>query len=161
MGSQRVRHDWMTFTSLGWEWKLTFSFPVATAELSKFAGILSVALSQNHLLGFENSSAGIPSPLLALFLVKQDQNLNKLLWVYYLNKIKNRSVHDWSLLVVCDSTQNHKILNLCVSYVLYDPFSIWLNFKDSFSYVVHIPLRINLWYRKLNDWLIFVASICL
>ena len=27
--------------------------PVATAEFSKFAGILSVALSQYHLLGFE------------------------------------------------------------------------------------------------------------
>ena len=27
--------------------------PVATAEFSKFAGILSAALSQNHLLGFE------------------------------------------------------------------------------------------------------------
>ena len=27
-----------------WEWKLTFSSPVATAEFSKFAGILSAAL---------------------------------------------------------------------------------------------------------------------
>ena len=32
---------------------LTFSSPVATAEFSKFAGILSAALSQHHLLGFE------------------------------------------------------------------------------------------------------------
>ena len=39
--------------SLDLEWKLTFSSPVATAEFSKFAGILSVALSQHHLLGFE------------------------------------------------------------------------------------------------------------
>ena len=30
--------------SLGTEWKLTFSSPVAPAEFSKFAGILSVAL---------------------------------------------------------------------------------------------------------------------
>ena len=29
----------------GLEWKLTFSSPVATAEFSKFAGILSAALS--------------------------------------------------------------------------------------------------------------------
>ena len=29
------------------------SGPVATAELSKFAGILSAALEQRHLLGFE------------------------------------------------------------------------------------------------------------
>ena len=35
------------------EWKLTYSSPVATGEFSKFAGILSAALSQHHLLGFE------------------------------------------------------------------------------------------------------------
>ena len=35
------------------EWKLTFFSPVATAEFSKFAGILSAALSQHHLSGFE------------------------------------------------------------------------------------------------------------
>ena len=39
----------------GLESKLTFSRPVATAEFSKFAGILSTALSQNHLLGFERT----------------------------------------------------------------------------------------------------------
>ena len=39
--------------SLGMEWKLTFSSPVATAEFSKFAGILSATLSQHHLWGFE------------------------------------------------------------------------------------------------------------
>ena len=38
--------------SLGLEWKLTFSSPVATAEFSKLANILSAALSQYHLLGF-------------------------------------------------------------------------------------------------------------
>ena len=50
------------------EWKLTFSSPVATAEFSKFAGILSVALSQHH-LRIWNSSTGILSPPLALFIV--------------------------------------------------------------------------------------------
>ena len=30
-----------------------FSSPVATAEFSKFTGILSAALSQHHLSGFE------------------------------------------------------------------------------------------------------------
>ena len=39
--------------SLGLEWKLTFSSLLATAEFSKFAGILSSVLSQHHLLGFE------------------------------------------------------------------------------------------------------------
>ena len=42
-----------TCHSLGLEWKLTFSSPVATAEFSKFAGILNAALSQYRLLGFE------------------------------------------------------------------------------------------------------------
>ena len=36
-----------------WDWKLTFSSPVATAEFSKFADILNVALSQRHISGFE------------------------------------------------------------------------------------------------------------
>ena len=39
--------------SLGFERKLTFSSPVATDDFSKFAGILSAALSQHHHLGFE------------------------------------------------------------------------------------------------------------
>ena len=40
---------------------------MATAEFSKYAGILSAALSQHHLSGFE--IAGISSPPLALFIV--------------------------------------------------------------------------------------------
>ena len=39
--------------SLGLKRKLTFSSLVATAEFSKFAGILSAALSQHHPSGFE------------------------------------------------------------------------------------------------------------
>ena len=39
--------------SLVLQWKLTFSSLVATAEFSKFARILSAALSQHHLSGFE------------------------------------------------------------------------------------------------------------
>ena len=39
--------------SLGLEWKLTFSSPVATAEFSKLVDIFIAALSQHHLLGFE------------------------------------------------------------------------------------------------------------
>ena len=43
---------------------------MATAEVSKFAGILSVALSQHHLLGFEIAQLEfIPSTPLALFIV--------------------------------------------------------------------------------------------
>ena len=40
---------------------------MATAEFSKFAGILSAALPQHHLLGFD--IAEVPSPPLALFIV--------------------------------------------------------------------------------------------
>ena len=43
---------------------------MATAEFSKFSGILSEALSQHHLSGFEIVSTGIPLPPLALFIVK-------------------------------------------------------------------------------------------
>ena len=39
--------------SQGLEWKLTFSSLGATAEFSKFCGILSAAPSQHHLSGFE------------------------------------------------------------------------------------------------------------
>ena len=39
--------------SLGLEWKLPFSSPVATDEFSKYAGILSATLSPHHLLEFE------------------------------------------------------------------------------------------------------------
>ena len=55
--------------SLELEWKLTFSSPVATAEFAKFAGILNVALSQHHFFRIWNSSTGIPSPPLPLFVV--------------------------------------------------------------------------------------------
>ena len=42
---------------------------LATPEFSKFAGILSVALSQHQSFRIWNSSTGIPSPPLALFIV--------------------------------------------------------------------------------------------
>ena len=40
--------------------KLTFSSPVATAELSKFVGILSAVLLQHHLSGFEIAQQDLP-----------------------------------------------------------------------------------------------------
>ena len=52
MGLQRVEHDF-TFTFFGIGMQMTFFTPVSTAEFSKFAGKLSAALSQHHLLGFE------------------------------------------------------------------------------------------------------------
>ena len=47
VGNLNILWHWI---SLGLEWKLTFSSPVATAEFSKFVGILSAALSQHHSL---------------------------------------------------------------------------------------------------------------
>ena len=46
--------------SLGLGWKLTFSSPVATAEFSKFAGMLSAALSQHHLSHFTTVLLEVP-----------------------------------------------------------------------------------------------------
>ena len=54
--------------SLGLEWKLTFSSPVATDEISKFAGILSAALPQHYLSGFEIAQLEFHQ-LLAFFIV--------------------------------------------------------------------------------------------
>ena len=56
--------------SLGLEWKLTFSSPVATAEFFKFAGVF-ICCSTLTASSFRtwNSSTGIPSLPLALFLV--------------------------------------------------------------------------------------------
>ena len=45
----------VVWTFLVLKWKLTFSSLVAIAEFSRFAGILSAALSQYHLLGFERA----------------------------------------------------------------------------------------------------------
>ena len=51
-----------------WDWNENWPFPVLwPLVFFKFAGILSAALSQHHLLIFSNSSAGISSPPLALF----------------------------------------------------------------------------------------------
>ena len=62
------RIDWLDLLSLGLEWKLTISIPVATAEFSRFAGISSAVISQHHLWGFEiaqlefiTSSSFVPS----------------------------------------------------------------------------------------------------
>ena len=49
--------------------KTALSSPVATSEFSKFAGILSAALSQHHLSGFGASPS--PSQLLAFAPAKE------------------------------------------------------------------------------------------
>ena len=49
----KAKEHSLALPSLGLESKVTFSSPVATAEFSKFAGILSAAFSQHQLFGFE------------------------------------------------------------------------------------------------------------
>ena len=51
------------------EWKLTFSSPVATAEFSKFAGIIECSTFTASSFRIWNSSTGIPSLPLVLFIV--------------------------------------------------------------------------------------------
>ena len=58
---------WHCF-SLGLEWKLTFSSPVAIAEFSKFADIECSTFTASS-FRIWNSSTGIPSPPLALVIV--------------------------------------------------------------------------------------------
>ena len=56
--------------------KLTFSSPVATAEFSRFAGILSAALSQHHPWGFEIAQQEAREvPKLFFFLVSETKAL--------------------------------------------------------------------------------------
>ena len=63
------------------DWNENWPFsPVGTAEFSKFAGILSSALSQHHLSGL-NSSTGIPSPPLALFIVTSHSRMSGFRWL--------------------------------------------------------------------------------
>ena len=50
--------------------KLPFSSPVATAEFSKFAGILSASLSQRHLSGFERAQTSFELALFIMMLSK-------------------------------------------------------------------------------------------
>ena len=53
-----------------WRWNENWPFPVlATAEFSRFAGILSAAPAQHHLLGFETAQLEFWSPPLDLFVV--------------------------------------------------------------------------------------------
>ena len=55
--------------SLGLEWKLTFSSPVATAEFSKFFWHIQCSTFTASSFRIWNSSAGIASPPLALFIL--------------------------------------------------------------------------------------------
>ena len=66
--------------SLGLEWILTISSPVATAEFSKFAGILNAALSQHHLLGFEIVQLEFHPVTLFIVMLPKAQDWSPLGW---------------------------------------------------------------------------------
>ena len=55
--------------SLGLEWKLTFSSPVATAEFFQICWPIEYNTFTASSLRMRNSSTGIPSPPLALFIM--------------------------------------------------------------------------------------------
>ena len=69
---QQFEHSLAYCLSLGLEWKLTFSSPMATAEFSKFAGILSaeqflrmiISLSWQLLYSWPLNNEGIGGPTL-------------------------------------------------------------------------------------------------
>ena len=63
---------------------------MATAEFSKFAGILSVALSQHHLSGFEIAQAGI---------MIAGRNINNLRYADYITFMAEREEELKSLLM--------------------------------------------------------------
>ena len=72
----------MALPFFGFGMKTDLSSPVATAEFSKFAGILSAALSEHLFLGFE--IAQLPSPPLALFVVmlpKAQLTSHSMMWM--------------------------------------------------------------------------------
>ena len=85
--------------SLGLDWKLTISSPVATAEFSKFEAYCSTLTASSFRI--LNSSTGIPSPPLTLFVVMFPKPLS----VFTLQD-------DWLLL------SGHTIL------VIWDPFYV-------------------------------------
>ena len=81
--------------SLGLESKPTFFSPVAPAEFSKFAGLLSAVLSQHHLLGFEIAQLGEIS-------ITSDMQMTLPLWQKskeelrsLLMKVKEESEENW------------------------------------------------------------------
>ena len=57
-----------------------FSSLVATAEVSKFAGILSVALSQHHLVGFEIAQLKFQSNTCLLWLGSEGKSEVGSMW---------------------------------------------------------------------------------
>ena len=129
------------FLSVGLEWRLTFSSTVAMAEFSKFADILNAALLQLHSIGFLNTSAGIPSPSLALLVVMLPKahltscsSISGLMWVTPASSLP------WSLWPLLYSASVHSchlflIYLLLLGHWVFCPL-LWPRLHDVFLWLL-------------------------
>ena len=115
---------WMSFSiAFIWDWnrKLTFSIPGATAEFSKFVCVLGSALKQHHLLRFLNSSAGITSPPLILFmemLLKIGDHSCNLFTIWLCKDLLPMLCEPWQVSVPC-----HEPLSISSQSILIWPLA--------------------------------------
>jgi len=99
------------------DWNKNWPFPALwTLLFSKFADILNEALSQPNSLGFLNNSAGIPSPLLTLFVVMLPKahltsysNMSGFTWVTQASSLS------WSLWLLLYSSSVHSCYLFLIS----------------------------------------------
>ena len=139
-------HFLLFFLSLGLEWKLAFSSPVATAEFSKFAGILSEALSQHQLFRIWNSSAEIPSPPLALFAVNMGVHIS-----FQVGFRKGRGTRDqianihW---VIEKAREFQKNIYFC-SLTMPKPWIVWITINWKILKEMGIPEYLTCLLRNL------------
>ena len=89
--------------SVGLKWKLTFSSPVATAEFSKFAGILSAALSQHPHISW----------LLGSILKANMKEISKLQYPLFYNWVSNSHVKSLGLPCKLDCPKNKTHVDQC------------------------------------------------
>ena len=113
---------------MGLEWILTFSSPVATAKFSKFAGISSAALFTQKMIKASsfriwNSSAGIPSPPLALLVVtlpkdhlNSDSRMSGSMWVITPSWLSGSLRSFWIILLCILATSSEYLLCLLGPY---------------------------------------------
>ena len=97
--------------SLGLEWKLTFSSPVAIAEFSKFAGILRASSFRASSFRIWNSSAGIPSP--PSLAAKNIINLISVLTIWWCSCVESSLVLWKRVFAMTSAFSQHNSVSLC------------------------------------------------
>jgi len=124
---------------LGLEWKLTFSSPVATAKFSKFAGIKCSTLTASP-FRIWNSSAGIPSPPLALFAVMLPKS--------HLTSHSSMFGSRWVITPLCLSGSLRCVCVcvcvLCILPPLFNIFCFCLVYTVSVLYFAHLCMKCSL-----------------